>query len=200
MIGGARRDERTKQVTITLNVGSSGSALLNAFITGSSLAFDREVTLSLTLDRNFRAIELGLNATGTLAGGTALPAVLAGPLGDKKLMAAARRGDTDGRRWEVAARVDLDDPEIAAAWAAFRHDPTNSDAIRALAGQLRDRANLDVRTYALHSESSGAGAGLGVGVRVEGEIAHTVDRARLLAAATRPPGGLWEQRSDCVAA
>ncbi len=196
-IVGARRDERTKEVTITLNAGSAGWALLGVLMTGPSGSSDRQVTLSVTLDRDHRPVELALNASGEVAAGAALPTGLAGPLGVRG--GGAAQLALKGRRWEVGARVDLRDPAVAAAWAAFRHDPTSADAIGALGAQLR-RAHLDVRTYAVSSESDGAGAGIAAGLRLAGEIDHTTDRARLLAAATRPPGGLWERRTDCVAA
>jgi hypothetical protein len=193
-----RRDERSGQVTITLSAGGAGWALLSAFMSGPSGASDRQVSFTVTLDRDHRPIELGLAASGTLAAGVAVPTGLAGPLG------VHDSGDAQlnltGRRWDVAARLDLRDPEVAAAWAAFRHDPTSVAAIRALAEQLRTRAILDVRSYAVSTESDGVAAGLGAGPRFGGEIDHTTDRARLLAAATRPPGGLWERRADCVAA
>jgi hypothetical protein len=193
-----RRDERSGQVTITLSAGGAGWALLSAVMSGPSGASDRQVSFTVTLDRDHRPIELGLSASGTLAAGVALPTGLAGPLGVRD--SGDAQFNLSGRRWDVAARLDLRDPEVVAAWAAFRHDPTSATAIRALAAQLRTRAVLDVRSYAVSTESDGVAAGLGAGPRFGGEIDHTTDRARLLAAATRPPGGLWERRADCVAA
>jgi hypothetical protein len=46
---------------------------------------------------------------------------------------------------------------------------------------------------------SGASAGVGLGVQVGGEVEHTSEHSRLLAAVSRPAGGLWEQRLDCLA-
>ncbi len=196
-IVGARRHERSGEVTITLNAGSAGWALLNAVMSGPAGGSERQVTLAVTLDRDHRPVELALTATGALAAGATLPTGLAGPLGVREGDAQLAMG---GRRWELGARVDLRDPEVAAAWHAFRRDPTSSDAIRALGARLREGSHLDMRSYAISSESDGAAAGLGAGLRVGGEIDHTIDRARLLAAATRPPGGLWERRTDCLVA
>ena len=103
-----------------------------------------------------------------------------------------------GRRWELSARTDLRDPGVAAAWAAFRHDPSNPAVIRALGAQLRERATVDVRSYAVRTRSNGVAAGLSAGLKLGGELDHTTDRSVLLSAATRPPGGLWEPRLDCV--
>lgn len=194
---GARRDQRSGQVTISLGGELSGWALLTAVMTGPSGALDRQVGLGLTLDRRHRPIALSLTASGTLAAGAALPPALAGPLG----LGAADDATValTGRRWELAARVDLRDPEVAAAWAAFRHDSRNPAAIRALGTLLRSEAYLDVRSYAVHNESGGVAAAVGLGLELGGELDRMTDRAQLLSAATRPPGGLWEQRTDCLA-
>ncbi len=194
---GGRRDERTGNITITLTAGSAGWALLSAFMAGPAGASDRQVAFALTLDRDRRPIELGLTATGLLAAGATLPTGLAQRLGVHSDDAQMK---LRGRRWELGARLDLRDPEVGAAWAAFRHDPADPGAIRALAGALRTRAHLDVRSYAVSSEADGGAVGAGLGLRLGGELDRITDRARLLAAAERPPGGMWAQRSDCVAA
>jgi hypothetical protein len=36
------------------------------------------------------------------------------------------------------------------------------------------------------------------GARIGGEYDHAIERSRLLAASSRPPGGLWEPRLDCL--
>jgi len=193
---GARRDQRSGEVTISLGAGSSGWALLQAVMAGPSGAAERHAGLALTLDRHGRPLALSLNASGRLAAGAVLPPGLAGPLrvgsGDDPSI------DMRGRRWELSARTDLRDPRVAAAWAAFRHDPTDPAAIRALGAQLRERAVVDVRSYAVRTRSDGVAAGLSLGVRLSGELDRTTDRSVLLSAATRPPGGLWEPRLDCV--
>ncbi len=197
-IAGGRRDERTGHVTITLNAGTAGWAMMHVVMSGLAGATDRQAGLAVTLDRERQPVELALNASGTLAAGVTLPTGVADALrvrggGNAQLA-------TTGRRWELGARIDLRDPQVAAAWAAFRRDPTSTDAIHALGAQLRAGAQLDVRSYAVSSESDGGGVGAGAGVRVGGEFDHTTDRARLLSAATRPPGGLWERRVDCLVA
>jgi hypothetical protein len=196
---GARRDERSGAVTIALNAGASGGALLSALLSGPTGTSDGQSGLALTLDRDHRPVELTLTATGVLADGSKVPPGLA-----QALSAGSGGGDptitTAGRRWEMAARVDLRDPDVAAAWAAFRHDPTDGATIDALAERLRTHAHIDVRSYAVSSESGGLAGGVSIGVKVGGEYEHARDRARLLAAASRPPFGLWEQRADCVPA
>jgi hypothetical protein len=194
----AHRVERTGNVTITLSAGRAGWALLSAVMAGPSGSSDAQVTLGLTLDRDHRPIGLSLSATGTLAAGASLPTGMARALGVRDDGDAQLR--LTGRRWELGARLDLHDPVVAAAWSAFRDNPADLGAIRALGTALRTRAWLDSRIYRVSSESDGGAAGLGLGLRVGGELDHTVDRARLLAASTRPAGGVWEQRRDCVPA
>ncbi len=192
---GGRRDERTGNVTISVNAGSAGWALVSSLMAGPAGSSDRQVTFALTLDRDRRPIELGIAATGMVAAGVTLPVGLARRLG---VHADEPQMTLQGRRWELGARLDLRDPRVAAAWAAFRRDPADPGAIRALASEVRTRSHLDVRSYAVSSEADGAEVGAGAGLRLGAEAGRVVDRARLLAAATRPPGGLWEQRSDCV--
>jgi hypothetical protein len=195
---GARRDQRSGDVTISLSVGGSGWALLSALMAAPSGSLDRTVGLELTFDRHRRPTSLSLTASGTLGAGPMPTAGFGGPQATGA--GAGYRGNTSGRRWELEARVDLRDPDVAAAWAAFRHDPTNPAAIRALGAQLRSEAYVDTRGYALRSDFDGAAGELALGPKLGGELDRTRDRARLLWAATRPPGGLWEQRVDCAAA
>ena len=197
-IAGARRDQRSGEVTITLGSTSSVWALAGALTAAPMGSSDRSVGLALTLDRRHRPAELSLTASGTLAAGATLMPALTGPRG----MAAGQAftAGAGGRRWELGARVDLRDPAVAAAWAAYRRHPASPAAIRALGTQLREHAHLDVRSYALRSETTGIAGGVALGLKLGGELERTRDRTRLLTAATRPPGGLWEQRIDCVSA
>lgn len=193
---GARRDRRSGELTVSLSAGGAGAGLAAIAVGGDAGALDGQTVLGLTLDRRRRPVELSLSAKGTVAAGDSLPVGIAQALG------AAATADASstaaGRRWELGARVDLRDPAVAAAWRAFRGSPTSPAAIRALGEQLRSRATTDVRGYRLDSSATGAGARLALGLKLGGEYEHVRDRARLLAAATRPPWGLWEQRVDCV--
>jgi len=191
---GARRDERTGAVTLALNWGGAGWGAATVALGGPAGTADRETMLGLTLDRHRRPIELSFSAGGALAAGTALPPALARVLGS----ASGASMSTGGRRWELAARLDLRDRAVAAAWARVRRAPSSGDAIRALGAMIRDRAHLDVRTYRTSGSNDGGAAGMSFGARIGGEYDHTIDRSRLLAASSRPPGGLWEPRLDCV--
>jgi Flp pilus assembly pilin Flp len=196
MLGG-RRDRRNGQVTVSLGAGASGAGLVSLVVGGGAGALDGQAVLGLTLDRHGRPAELTLSATGRVAGGASLPSGIADAL--QGAIPGTSSSSTSGRRWELGARVDLRDPAVAGAWQAFRRAPASVAAIRALGEALHSHATVDVRTYALDGTASGAGGSLALGVKLGGEYEHAVDRARLLAAARRPPFGLWEARVDCVA-
>jgi hypothetical protein len=195
---GARQDRRSGTLTISLAAGGAGAGLASIAVGGDAGALDGQAVLGLTLDRHRRPVELSLSAEGTAAAGDSLPVGIAQALLAVPDANASSR--SSGRRWELGARVDLRDPAVAAAWQAFRRAPASPAAIRALGEQLRARATVDVRDYRLDSSATGGGARLALGLKLGGEYEHATDRARLLAAATRPPWGLWEPRVDCVVA
>jgi hypothetical protein len=193
---GARHDRRSGELQISLGAGGAGAGLVAVAMGGNAGALDGQAVLVLTLDRRRRPVELSLSAGGSVAAGKLLPAALARPLEQATGRGAAL--NAAGRRWELGARVDLHDPDVAAAWTAFRRAPASPAAIRGLGEQLRDRAVMDMRSYRLDSTSDGVAAAAALGLRVGGELEHTIDRSKLLAAATRPPSGVWEPRVDCV--
>ena len=195
MVIGLKRDLVSGERTLTLNPGRGGSGAIGIGLGGPSGAQDISATFGLTLDRTQHPIELSVAATGTLAGGAALPLPLMRTL---RASAGGFSGSLRGRRWEANARLDLRDPLVAAAWKQFRGDPTSVDAIGALGAAIRDHAALDVRTYASAGTSSGVNAGISEGIVFRGEYEHTDDRSQLIAASSRPSGGLWEPRIDCV--
>lgn len=197
VLAGGRRDRRTGDVTLSVNAGGSGWGVVTVALGGPVASGERGVILAVTLDRHGRATELSLSASGTLAAGAALPPGLSRALGGR---ASAMSADGRGRRFELGARLNLRDPLVAAAWQRFRGDPGSGDAIRGLGEAIRDRSHLDVRTYRTTSTTSGASAGIGQIVQAGGEYEHTIEDGRLLSAASRPAGGLWEQRSDCMPA
>ena len=200
MVAGVRRDERTGEVTVSLSGGGSAWGALTVALDGPVGSGERALTMGLTLDRRRRAKELSIAASVALAAGEALPPSIARVLGGESAWAARMAARGRGRRVEIAGRLDLRDPLVAAAWRRFRDDPARGDTIRGLGEAIRDRAHLDVRAYATDVTSDGAAAGVGAGVQVGGEYDHTVETSRLLTARSRPAGGLWETRLDCLTA
>jgi hypothetical protein len=193
---GARRDRRTGELQLSLGAGGAGAGIVAIALGGNAGALDGQAVLGLTLDRRRRPVELSLSASGSVAAGDMLPPGLARPLEQAAGPAAAL--SAAGRRWELGARVNLTDPRVAAAWTAFRSAPASPAAIRGLGEQLRDHAVLDVRSYRLDSSFTRLVVSAALGLRFGGELEHTLDRSKLLAAATRPPFGVWEARVDCV--
>jgi hypothetical protein len=195
MIGG-RRDRRSGDLTLSARAGSAGWGALTVALGGPIASHERNVSLQVRLDRHRRPVELSLSAAGTLAAGAALPPGLSRALRGR---VSAMTADAAGRRFDLSARLDLRDPLVASAWEDFRDHPGSGSAIRSLGETIAERAQFDVRTYRTKSTSSGASAGIGQIVQVGGEYEHLIENSRLVAASTRPAGGLWEQRSDCVA-
>ncbi len=195
---GARRDHATGDVTLALRSTASGWGAVTVALGGPAGRADREIEMGLRLDRHRRPVELSLSASGALAAGARLPPGLRRALGDGSSWLGSQ--ETGGRRWQLAARLDLRDPLVSSAWAAFRRDPGSGAAMRALGEAIRDRAALDVSAYRTQGSSSGVAAGIGNVVQLGGEIDHATDHSRLLTASSRPAGGLWETRLDCLAA
>jgi hypothetical protein len=127
-MAGARRDQRTGDVTLSLNGSGSAWGAVTVAFGGPVGNGDRAMTLGLTLDRGRRATELSISASFMLAAGEALPPGLARPLGRGSASASAMSAGTGGRRWELAGRLDLRDRLAAAAWRGFVDDPTGGDA------------------------------------------------------------------------
>jgi hypothetical protein len=191
---GVRRDRQTGETTLTLNPGGSSWGALTTALGAPTAAIDRSASVGVTLDRRRRPIELSLSAAGSVAAGAALPSIFT------TSQASASQALAGGRRWELAARLDLRDPVVQAAWARVRRHPTSAAAIRALGSVIGRRAYLDARAYRTDSTATRVAAGISEGVRLGGEYDHVVDRSRLLSASSRPPAGLWERRFDCLAA
>lgn len=155
-------------------------------------------------DREGRARELVVAASGELRGSAALPSGLAEVAG---LLMVPASGDA-GRRWSTETRLELSDPEVRRAARAFLQElrrpgphallgaPSLSDALRRL---LRERGRTEARTYALEQDGDGFGGHVAAGVKVGGAIDTTRRTTRLLAAASRGPDGVWRRRRDCLA-
>jgi hypothetical protein len=168
---GRRVDRRTGETTWYLRLDRNLPAFADAVLGSASGELDGDALLTVTQDRSGRMTELS-----ALVGGRA-------------------QADT---RWEAEARVSLDDPQVLAALRAWRASPLSGDAVVGLGRTLHERARLDVRNYARDASSDSDGAAGGAGVRLALELGHSTERTRLRSASTRPPGGLWERRMDCV--
>jgi hypothetical protein len=168
---GRRVDRRTGETTWYLRLDRNLPAFADALLGEVSGELDGDALLAVTEDRDGRMTQLS-----ALFGGRAGSA----------------------RRWEAEARVGLDDPEVRAALDAWRSAPLSDHAVAGLGRALAGRATLDLRRYARSASSDSDGASGSAGVRVAVELGHDTESTRLVEASTRPPGGLWERRLDCV--
>jgi hypothetical protein len=181
---GRRTDRRTGETTWYLRLDRNLSGFADALLGSGAGELDGDALLAVTQARDGRMTELS-----AVVGGRAQAQVAAeaGP--------SAATGDG---RWEAEARVGLDDPEVLAALRAWRASPLSDGAVVRLGRILRDRARLDVRRYTRDASSDADGASAALGVRLGVELEHDRESTRLVSAMTRPPGGLWERRLDCV--
>ncbi len=181
---GRRVDRPTGETTWYLRLDRELPLFADAMLGDASGELDGDALLSVTMDRDGHPTELA-----ALVGGHAQAGASVGT------GASATAGTS---RWEAEARVGLDDPEVAAALRAWRSAPASGDAVLGLGRALRDRARIDVRRYARDASSDDDGVDAGMGVRAGVQWGRDREATRLLSAVTRPPGGLWERRLDCV--
>lgn len=180
---GRRIDRRTGQTTWYLRLDRKLPVFADALLGKASGELDGDALLAVTQDATGRLVELSAVVGGHAGAGA--------ELGDRSVAAGSDR-------WEAEARVGLDDPQIAAALRAWRSSPASTDAVVALGRALRDRAALEVRRYAREGTSDEDGVEAGTGMRAGVSWGRDREATRLLTASTRPPGGLWERRLECV--
>ena len=107
---------------------------------------------------------------------------------------------TGATQREVRARLDPSDPVVRAALDAWRRAPGSVSALAGLGRAARDRAAVDVRTFSTtrSDHMRGAQAAL-AGLAVGGEFGSEGLVSALVEQRSRPVGGVWEERTDCVA-
>lgn len=176
--------------------GSAGAAALGGL---AGLEAVREVKLAVTVDRH------GRPATVTLISAGRVGAKLTGQRGgDGRPELKGAAGDE--RSTVVTSTLDVASgapPALGRLLRALgRGLPDLADvtaAARELGREFAAGARVDVATYGRRQQRFGgeaeAGLGPGLGVGLEVARSHSV----LLDARTRPPGGLWEPRLDCLA-
>ncbi|MDQ8044665.1 MAG: hypothetical protein AAGC46_13430 [Solirubrobacteraceae bacterium] len=108
---------------------------------------------------------------------------------------------TGSRQREIHARLDPSDPAVSSALAAWRRSPTSTDSLSALGRAAAGSAAVDVRTFATtdthDAHEHHASIGLD-GITFGGRYGSRTKVSELLEERSRPVGGLWEQRLDCV--
>lgn len=105
-------------------------------------------------------------------------------------------GSGDERR-ELHARIDPQDPEVAAALRAWRRHPTEPRALSALGRAAALSAAIDERRFAIESSEKEYGGEVGTGPGLGLTITNGLQTATLVEQRSRPVGGVWERRIDC---
>jgi hypothetical protein len=111
-----------------------------------------------------------------------------------------------GRLYVEETHLDLTDPEnlrLASAFLAQLRHPAAFGPAVAIAAALRRRLDTDGVVHARTYDSDERRYGVDVaasfeGVSIGGELSHTREDTRLVAATTRGLDGVWRTRADCL--
>lgn len=187
---GHRVDRRTGETTWYLRAdnevsASAGASIIGVGKVGAEAKANGDGMLSVTTDRRGRVVAVGALATyGASAGYEAS----GGP-----------KGSTGQRRHEIEVTADPDDPTILAALTQLRRDP-GASGLRALTSAVYARGRVDRRTYEVGGDSQGVDGAIALGAKLAGGYEESTAHARLVDASSKPPGGVWERRFDCLEA
>lgn len=179
--GEGARDRRTGETTLTVALpGSVAGELAGPLRLRADGALRVEPSATVVLDREGRARELRLAGRLTTRDGT--------------------------RARELALRVDLSRPLVREELEGMVRGLTAGRPGDAVAAARRlgrwavDDGWIDEREYRTGERTSGFDGELGLGLKLGLKDREIRTTARLVGARSRPPGGLWEARTDCLAA
>lgn len=189
---GGSRDRRSGRRTFVIALEGDLTGSLTKAAGGAGVTGSGGPTLMLTYDRQGEPIELAV----ALAGAARADLGLDLPRGK------GRGGDSG--RVEITSRLDLTREANRAVYERLL-DGLGPDgagalpgAVAALARQVQTAARRDVVRYTTSSTSYGADGEVAVVARVGGSIELAQTSSELRDAWTRPAGGAWEQRTDCL--
>ncbi len=178
--GEALLDHRSDRLTVALALAPDVLGRLTGPMDlelGGRIAGDARV--AVILDRDLRPLELRLSGALRVAEGT--------------------------RREQAELRVDLTRPQVGAALRGMLgavRDGAPGRAVREAAELGRWAAAegaIERRTYRVAGRDETRGGSLAIGAKLGYETTDAASEWRLERAATKPPGGIWEQRVNCVA-
>lgn len=188
---GGTRDRRTGRRTLVLALDAASGLTLARAVGGGGVARGVAPTVVLTFDRDGTPLELAvaLAATGQAPVAGLPPGAAAGKPGD---------------RVEVTARLDLRRPGNRTAYDALLTGLTPR-GVRGLAGavavlgrQLETAARRDVVRHGVDAATYGADAQAALAARLGGSVEVSRTTSTLRDAWTRPAGGTWQRRTDCL--
>ncbi len=189
---GGTRDRKTGRRTLVLSLEGIAAATLSKAAGGVGLSRSGAPTITLTYDRRGNPIELAVVVAGD--GRRDL-----GP----DLPPQKGKGGNVGRV-EITSRLDLQREANRAVYERLLDALAPADAralpgaVTALAQQVETASRRDVVRYATRATSYGADAEAALGARLGGSVEVSRTTSELREAWTRPAGGAWEQRSECV--
>lgn len=189
---GGTRDRKTGRRTLVLALEGDAAATLSEAAGGVGLSRAGAPTITLTYDRQGIPIELAVAVAGD--GRRDL-----GP----DLPPSKEQGD-DAVRVEITSRLDLQREANRAVYERLLDALTPvgarglPGAVSALAHQVEIASRRDVVRYATRATAYGADAEAALGARLGGTVEVSRTTSELRDAWTRPAGGTWEQRSECL--
>jgi hypothetical protein len=189
---GGTRDRTSGRRTLVLSLEKEVAAMLGNAAGGMGLSASAGPTITLTYDRRGDPIELAVVVAGTRRGNLELNLP---PLDVKH---------SKGERVEVTSRLDLEREANRAVYERLLDALAPSGAgalpgaVAALADRVKTASRRDVVRYATAATSAGAEAEVAVGARLGGAAELSRTTSELRDAWTRPAGGAWEQRTECL--
>lgn len=198
----------TATLDAPLGIGASGSVLQGLSGEGTRDRRTGRTTVSLAVSRAAAgdlAGPLGLRLGGAVELEPSATLVTDAGLRPRELRLVGALATRDGtRRRDVQVRVDLTRPEVRQGLAGVLRGLGAADAGEARAAAVAlgrwaaDEGWVDEREYRATSTTEGLDVELALGPRVGLRDQETHRSEHLVRARTRPPGGLWEDRTDCV--
>lgn len=191
---GGTRDRTSGRRTLVLSLEGDVATTLGNAAGGVELSSSVGPAITLTYDRRGDPIELAVVVAGTRSSDLELDLP---PL-------EAKHGK--GERVEITSRLDLERDANRVVYERLLDALAPSGvgalpgAVAALAERVRTASRRDVVRYATAGTSYGADAEVAVAARVGGAAEVSRATAELRDAWTRPAGGAWEQRTECLPA
>ena len=189
-LGGTR--DRDGTTTATFEITGTAAKTLAGGLLSAGVAGEGEAVLNVVYDKHWNPTRLKVSMNGT--------AGMARHLG-----ASPRGGDRRQLRAEITASLDLTTGgsnleayhEMVRSLGSARGARIAAATV-GLAARLADGGLVEVRRYSAREQTYGADAEAAAGVKLGGGVEVTRSTSVLDDAWTRPAGGAWVRRDDCL--
>ncbi len=192
---GGSRERATGRTSVVLALDGQASGALGRAAGGATLSGSAGASATVTFDRSGTPLDLAVSVAGSPRPG--LGGGLGGPAGHK-----AGGGADD--RVERTTHLDLTRSDNRVVYDGVMRslsDPRRlPGALAALAGRLGVAGRQDLVRYRTSAATYGAAAEGALGARAGGQVELSRTAMTLQDAWTRPAGGVWEPRTDCLGA